>query len=215
MIHSIEFGYKWQDNNYSFVPSLYYRYKKSGFTSVTIPLNDTVLLTTEQNLANDQSAGLELIFSARVGNFLSANLSSNFFYNQIDASGLGFSSRKSIYAMSGNFNSTLTLSKNTLFQLSCNYRSPRLTPQGRSYSSFVLNAGLRQDLFKKKGSLVVTASDILKTMRFKNEMNTPALQQTSFSRRDARIIFIGFSYRFGKAPRPANEDKLEFDNNLN
>lgn len=69
MIHSVEFGYKWQNDNFSIVPSLYYRYKKNGFTSVTIPLNDSVLLTTEQNLSNDQSAGLEIIFSAKAGNF--------------------------------------------------------------------------------------------------------------------------------------------------
>ncbi len=46
IIHSIELGYKWQNEKYSFVPSLYYRYKRNGFTEVTVPVNDTVLLTT-------------------------------------------------------------------------------------------------------------------------------------------------------------------------
>jgi outer membrane receptor protein involved in Fe transport len=215
IIHSIEFGYKWQNQKFSFVPSLYYRYKQNGFTSVTIPLNDTVLLTTEQNLSNDQSAGLELIFSAKAGDFFSANLNTNFFYNQIDASDLGYSSRKSIYAMNSNFNSSFTLSKTTMLQVNCNYRSARLTPQGKSYSSFVLNAGLRQDLFKKKFSLILTASDILKTMRFKNELNTSDLRQVSYSRRDARVIHFGISYRFGKTIKKPAEEKLEFDNNLN
>ncbi|HQV55844.1 MAG: TonB-dependent receptor [Chitinophagaceae bacterium] len=214
MIHSVEFGYKWQNDNFSLVPSLYYRYKKNGFTSVTIPLNDSVLLTTEQNLSNDQSAGLEIIFSAKAGKFFSSNLSTNFFYNQIDAADLGFIGKKTIVSMSTNFNATFTITKTTVAQVSSNFRSARLTPQGKSYASFVFNAGLRQDLFKKKASIILTASDLFKTLRNKNEFVTTGLQQVSFGRRDAQIIYLGFSYRFGKAPKKAKEEKLEFDNSL-
>ncbi|MEO5945690.1 MAG: TonB-dependent receptor [Chitinophagaceae bacterium] len=214
MIHSVEFGYKWQNDNFSLVPSLYYRYKKNGFTSVTIPLNDSVLLTTEQNLSNDQSAGLEIIFSAKAGKFFSSNLSTNFFYNQIDASDLGFIGKKTIFSMSTNFNATFTITKTTVAQISSNFRSARLTPQGKSYASFVFNAGVRQDLFKKKASITLTASDIFKTLRYKNEFNTTGLQQVSFGRRDAQIIYLGFSYRFGKTPKKSKEVKLEFDNSL-
>ena len=53
MIHSVEFGYKWQNKNYSFVPGVYYRTKRNGFTQVIIPLNDSVLLTTRQKLSTD------------------------------------------------------------------------------------------------------------------------------------------------------------------
>ncbi len=214
IIHSVEFGYKWQHDNFSLVPSLYYRYKQNGFTSVTIPLNDSVLLTTEQNLSNDQSAGLEMILSARAGNFFSANLSSNFFYNQIDAAELGFINKKTILSMSTNFNSTFTITKTTLLQLSSNYRSARLTPQGKSYGSFVLNAGLRQDLFKKKMSATLTVSDLFKTQRQRTELNIPGLQQLSTGKRDARIIFLGISYRFGQTPKKPTDEKLQFDDSL-
>ena len=214
IIHSVELGYKWQNKKFSFVPSLYYRYKKDGFTSVTVPLNDSVLLTTDQNLSNDQSAGLELIFSAKAGNIFSANLSSNIFYNRIDATELGYSKKRSVVSMSANFNSNLSFTKTTVLQVSCNYRSARLTPQGKTLGTFIMNTGLRQDLFKKKLSVIVTASDIFKTFKYKTELSSPYLKQISFSRRDAQIIFIGISYRFGKAVKKAEEEKLEFDNNL-
>ena len=214
IIHSIEFGYKWQNEKFSFVPSIYYRYKQNGFTTVITRLNDSVLLTTQQNLSNDKSTGLELIFSAKAGKFLSSNLSSNFFYNQIDASDLGYSNKKSIISMSLNFNSTATITKTTMMQVSCNYRSARLTPQGKVFGSFVLNAGMRQDLFKKKVSLTLTASDILNTLKQKTELDTPYLKQVAVSTRDARIIYLGISYRFGKIIKKGNEEKLQFDNNL-
>ena len=212
IIHSVELGYKWQDKNFSFVPSLYYRYKLNGFTSVVIPLNDSTLLTTQENLSNDKSAGLELIFSAKA-NFVTANLSSNFFYNQIDASDLGYSDKKSIISMSANLNSTFILAKNTMLQMNCNYRSPRLTPQGKTFANFVFNAGARQDLFKKKASIILTASDLFKTLKQKTTLNDSFLNQTAVGKRDAQIIYLGFSYRFGKMIKKT-DDKLQFDNNL-
>ncbi len=212
--HSAEFGYKWQNEKFSFVPSLYYRYKQNGFTQVTVRLNDSVLLSKQQNLSSDKSTGLELIFSAKAGKFLSANLSSNFFYNQIDASNLGYSNKKSIISMSTNFNATTTLTKTTMWQVSGNYRSARLTPQGKSFGTFVLNSGIRQDLFKKKVSITLTASDIFKTLKQKSELTTLYLKQSSVGRRDARIIYLGISYRFGKATKKQTEEKLQFDNNF-
>ncbi len=214
LTHSVEFGYKWQNEKISFVPSLYYRYKQNGFTQLTVRFNDSVLLSTQQNLSSDQSAGLELIFSVKAGKFLSANLSSNFFYNQIDASNLGYSSKKSIISMSTNFNATATITKTTMWQVSCNYRSARLTPQGKSFGTFVLNSGIRQDLFKKKVSVILTASDIFKTLKQKSELTTLYLNQTSVGRRDARIIYLGISYRFGRTTKKQNEEKLQFDNTL-
>ena len=211
IIHSVEFGYKWQDKKFSFVPSLYYRYKQNGFTQVTVPVNDSVLLTTQQNLSNDQSAGLELIFSAKAGKFFSSNLSTNFFYNQINATNLGYFDNKTIISFSTNFNSTFTITPTTMLQVSANYRSARLTPQGKNYPSFVLNMGIRQDMFKKKVSVILAASDILRTLQQKSELNATYLKQTSIGRRDAQIVYLGISYRFGKLIKKADE-KMQFDN---
>ena len=214
MIHSVEFGYKWQSGNYSFIPSLYYRIEKNGFTNVIIPIDDSTLLTTMVNLSSDQSAGLEMIFSAKAGKFLTANLSSNIFYNTIDASALGFDDKKSIVSMSANLNANFSLFKATMAQLSCNYRSARLTPQGKVYPTFVMNLGLRQDFFDKKLSVIFTASDIFSTQRWKTVLDTDFLHQTSTNRRDGLAMYLGVSYRFGKSPRKATEENLEYDTNM-
>jgi hypothetical protein len=165
-------------------------------------------------LSNDQSAGLEFILSAKAGKFLTANFSTNFFYNQIDATQLGFGENKSIVSMGANLNTNLTITKTTMAQLSCNYRSARLTPQGKVYPTFVMNLGLRQDLFDKKLSLIFTASDLFSTMRWKSVMNTAFLEQTSINRRDGLAIYFGLSYRFGKTLKKNNEESLEFDNSM-
>jgi outer membrane receptor protein involved in Fe transport len=213
IIHSTELGYKWQNKHFTFVPSIYYRYKQNGFTSVVIPLNDTTLLSTTQNLSNDQSAGLETILSAKAGNFFNATLSTNIFYNRIDASNLGYIQNKSIYSFSSNLSSSFTITKTTMLQISSNYRSARLTPQGKTYPTIVVNSGMRQDLLKNKLSVTLTASDIFSSLRQKNELQTPYLQQVSINRRDGLIVFLGLSYRFGIIKKD-KEEKLQFDNSL-
>ncbi len=213
IIHSIETGFKWDGSWFSFVPSIYFRYKVNGFTSVVIPLNDSVLLSTVRNLASDQSAGLELIFSARPSKWFNASLSTNFFYNRIDAGNLGFIGNRSIVSMATNLNTNFTISNNSILQISTNYRSPRLTPQGKFYGSFVLNTGFRQDFLKNKFSATFTASDLFKSLRQKTAYSIPSLQQLSRNRRDGRIVYMGISYRFGVIKK-AKEEKLQFDNSL-
>lgn len=199
---------------FSFVPSLYYRYKENGFTTITYKINDSTLLTTQQNLSNDKSAGLELIFSAKNGKFFSANLSSNIFYNTINATDLGYSNKKSIISVSTNINATFVVTKTTMLQVSSNIRSARLTPQGKVSGNFVFNTGLRQDLFNKKMSVIFTASDIFKTLRQRSELNASFIKQTTINRRDAQIMYLGVSYRFGKTAKKTKEENLQFDNGL-
>ncbi len=213
LIHSIELGYKWQGKTISFVPSLYYRFKKNGFTSVVIPLNDSVLLSTMQNLSLDQSAGLELIFSAKAGKWLSTNWSTNIFYNQINASNLGYLQNRSIVSMSANLNASIRLTQSTMLQLSSNYRSARLTPQGKTYPTVVMNSGVRQDFMGTKLSVTFTTSDIFNTQQQKSIYDIPFLHQVTRGRRDGRIMYLGVSYRFGVIKKP-KEEKLQFDNSL-
>ncbi len=211
IINSVEFGYKWQNKNYSFVPGIYYRYRTNGFTEVIKPINDSTLLTTSENLSNDQSAGLELIFSARAGKIFNGNMSGNFFYNQIDASNLGYSQSKSIVSFNANMNTTFTFIKNNMIQLSANFRSARLTPQGKQYPRFIANIGIRQDMLKKKLALTLTVSDLFATGKDKREYNAAYLKQTSIGKRDVQIFYIGVNYRFGRSLKTNKEEKLQFD----
>jgi len=213
-IHSFEFGYQINRKYFSFVPSLYYRYKHNGFTTVTKALNDSVLFTTRQNLSNDQSAGLELIFSTKALKFVTANLNTNIFYNTIDASELGGSGRQSIFTMSTNFNAVFTVTKTTMVQLTSIYRSARQTAQGKIYPTFVMNIGARQNLFNNKLSITCTISDLFKTLEQRTLLQGISFKQNSYNRRDARVFYLGLSYRFGNSGKKQQEEKLQFDDNL-
>jgi outer membrane receptor protein involved in Fe transport len=210
--HSLEFGCQVQYENITFIPGIFYRYTNNRFTQITKQINDTTLLTTESNLNNDQSGGLELVVSGSVANLFSTQVSLNGFYNQIDASNLGYNVKSSAWSWSETFSFNFNVTKTTMFQVNSNYRSLRLTPQGQSAPSYAINCGMRQDLFNERISLVLTVSDIFNSMKYKNTLDTPALYDYSVRSRDGRIAYFGITYHFGKSQQ--KKDKMEYDDNL-
>jgi len=210
--HSLEFGCQLQYENINFIPGIFYRYTTNRFTQVTTPLNDTTLLTSEFNLNTDQSGGLELVVSGSIANLFSTQVSVNGFYDQIDASNLGYNIKSSAWSWSGTFSFNFNITKTTMFQLNSNYRSLRLTPQGETAPSYAVNCGMRQDIFNERISLVLTASDIFNSMKSKNTLDTPALYDYSVRQRDGRIVYFGVTYHFGKSDK--KKDKMEYDDNL-
>jgi outer membrane receptor protein involved in Fe transport len=211
IIHSVEFGFQWKSNHLTILPGIYYRYKYNGFTSITTPVNSNTLITTQQNLDNDQALGADVVFSANLVDKLNINFTPNVFYNQIDASNLGYGTKKNTFTWSANLNSSYALTKGTMMQVSSNYKSARLTPQGKYLPSFVFNFGARQDILNKKGSIYLTISDVFKSQRQESELSSPLLTQHILQRSNSRIGYIGMSYNFGVVKKKKD---LQFDNSL-
>jgi outer membrane receptor protein involved in Fe transport len=210
-VHSIEFGYQYKKNSTTFLSTIYYRYTYNGMTDITRYINDTVKLTTRENLTKSNSAGLELVLSNTFGKLGNINLSTNIFYNTIDASGLGFSNNKSIIAWSANLNAGINLSKNSVLQITSSYSAENLTPQGRQMPSFVINTGFKQEFFNRKLTLIATVSDVFNSLKNITIIDTPELYEKIVRRRSARIIYAGLTYTFGNQKK---KKEIEYDNRL-
>jgi len=212
-IHSFEFGYSYKNQSISFLSTLYYRYTLNGFTTITKAHGDT-LISTLQNLSKNKSTGLELIFSTPIGKRIKMNVSSNSFYNVIDASALGYSKNRSNVSFTVKGNLSVNLFINTLWQITSNYSSERITPQGVLLPTFVLNTGIKQSLFKKKGAIILTVSDVFNSLNSNMIINTPELQRQEYRKRSARIIYVSFTYSFGSNGKKEKENDLQYDNKM-
>ncbi len=212
-INSLEFGCQFQYSNITFTPGIYYRYTTNRFTQIISQINDSVLLTTQMNLANDKSGGMELVVSSSMANLFSLQVSMNGFYNQIDASNLGYNIKSSAWSWDGTFSVNFNVTKSTMFQVNSRYRSLRLTPQGESSPSYTVNCGLRQDLLNERVSLVLTVSDIFNSNKWKNTLNTTDLYDYSVRQRDGRTTYFGVTYHFGRPDKKQN--KMEYDDSMN
>jgi outer membrane receptor protein involved in Fe transport len=210
-IHSLELGYRLRGEHFSFVPSIYYRYKTNGFTRVTKAVTDSTFLRTMANLASDRSAGLEPVLTLTGGRVLQANLNTNLFYEQIDASNLGYSGMRSVTSWSGNGNVSVTPWPATMFELSATYRSARLTPQGDARPSFGLNVGARQNLYADRITLTLAISDLLKTQRQETELDVAGIRQHVLTRRDSRIVYAGLTYHYGRPEKKEKDKPLQYE----
>jgi outer membrane receptor protein involved in Fe transport len=211
-IHSFEMGYQYKKDVSTFISTLYYRYKYNSVTSVTKYINDSVMVTQNENLERNNSLGLELIFSSAIANVINFNLSTNTFYNTIDASNLGYSANKSTISWSANLNASANLTKTTMLQVTSNCMAQSLTPQGVRLPSYAVNLGLKQDLFKKKASAFLTVSDLFNTLQNGYTIDTPTLYDRIIRKRSARMIYVGFSYNFGNQKK--KENAIKYDNQL-
>lgn len=213
-IHSIEFGYSIMGRSLTFVPTLFYRYKVNSFTRVTESVNDTVLMTTIENLGSDQSAGVDLSGSWQIAKVVSLNFSASGFYNVIDASNIGMSSEKSAFSWNGKVNASIYITKTTVLQLNGQYRSRALTSQGYREPGWGVNLGFRQDFWQKRISLVATVSDLFDSQAWKMSVDTPILKQESVRRRDARVGYVGVVVTLGKKSKKTKEPRFEYENGV-
>jgi len=212
-IHSFELGYKYKKGATTFLSTVYTRFNYNGITSITHVSGDT-LISTLENLAESKSAGLELILSTSIGKLATINLSSNTFYNTIDASALGYSSSKSTVSLLLSGSVGVNLSKSTVWQINSIYTGKQLTPQGERLPSFVLNTGFKQEVFRKKAAIILTVSDVFNSLTSKSIIDTPDLQRQENRKRTARIIYCGFTYNFGSSGKKQNGETLKYDNKM-
>ncbi|MEO6243973.1 MAG: TonB-dependent receptor [Opitutaceae bacterium] len=213
-IHSVEAGWQHKHDDTTFLATAYHRYRYHARTDVSRYIDSVTLLTTKENLGTSTSSGLELGANTRLAKRLSLNFSGNAYRNQIDASNLGFSARRSALAWDAKLNASYDVTKATLVQLNANYTAKRLTPQGYRYPTKVVNIGLRHNFADKKTALTFTLSDAFDSLRERTHIDTPILRQDISRRRTSRIAYLGFIYNFGKPSKKPKKDDLQFDNSL-
>ena len=89
---------------------------------------------------------------------------------------------------------------NISFQLSGNYESPRVIPQGKTKSSFSSDFAMRKDFLKnRKATVTFGINDLFNSERWGTIYDTPSFYQDAYRRWSVRSFRISFSYKFGKA----------------
>jgi outer membrane receptor protein involved in Fe transport len=198
--HSFELGYEYRKGFTYDLATLYWRENEKGVTDVVSNLGSGVLLTTRENLSESRNGGLELTAVGRLGAKLSYQLRGDIFWNEIDASDLGFGQTRSAWTASGGAVLNWQATPKDQFQLVANIVPKRLTPQGYHKPMVLTFAGYRH-VFNKDWSLSVSARDLLGSYTDTFVIDTPALRDRSETHLKLRAIFLQVSYSFGAGPR--------------
>jgi hypothetical protein len=167
------------------------------------------LLHSRANLGETRSGGLELVSNGKLTSKLSYNLSSDLYWNQINAANLGFAGARSGYAVSGRANLTWQATDRDLLQANMWLTGRRLTPQGYRQPMGVLNLGyrrkIREDLFA-----TLTVQDALNSYKEVIVIDTPTLHDRLERRANPTVVTLSLTWNFGGAGKKPRDPAFEF-----
>lgn len=213
-IQALEAGWLWRfPAGGSLLATGYYRYVTDRITRVSRYVGSGILLTVKENMQSSQSAGLELTGVFPLARWLDVDLNLNGFYNEINASRLGFGKRRSTFSWSSLLTADFRPFRHCMVQMNVRYRSATLVPQGRRDADLRVNMGMRYDIPKTGLSLTASVTDLFDTYRKSFTLDTPELKQTVRKRRNPRIFYFGVTWQFG-VTLDSKKTELEYDEGL-
>ncbi len=203
---TFESGYKTNWNGGYLFTALYHKRINATITRIgSIVPGSTLIYTIFQNAGKSYTTGIELFVSQNTAKWATFNLNLNGYQNIIDAfavlnkypvENMFSAGREKIFSGNLKFTSLIHLNKQLDAQLTTIYQLPDLVPQGKIFSRFSIDAGLKQIIQKGRGELVLNATDIANTLQLKKEIKGLGFRYNSNDLYETQVIRIGYSYKF-------------------
>ncbi|MGN6165570.1 MAG: TonB-dependent receptor domain-containing protein [Flavisolibacter sp.] len=218
--NSFEFNYNQRYEKGNFLASVYYRNNQGDITRYS----DTISMAQYQQLNNaavDPNAILNTFINAQYTNRLGAEFtlqhklgknfditpSINFQYRKVKAdigdlnlSNSGFNWDSKLIANYKIETGKPSFFNNFGFQVTGEYESPEVVPQGKRLEQYSVDFALRKDFLKdKKAALTFSINDVFNTNKYGSIYDTENFYQESFRRWNVRSFRLNFSLKFGKA----------------
>jgi len=217
-VNSFEAGhtYKWEKNSIS--TTLYYRQTVNQITRMSMIVDTVKTMITSVNMNKSSAYGFDVNAIVYLARWWFINASSSVFNYRIDATNVnGVSKQKMNYSFK--LISNIMVPRVINFQVSGFYRTGFITPQGEMSPFYSVDAGLRKDVLKGKGTIIFNVSDIFNTMRFSMKASDVTFSQEMVRKRESRVLYLGFTYRFGEPAQQSQQrqrqNRQQEENNHN
>ncbi len=204
--NSFELGYKTNWSEGYFYSALYHKRMESTITRIgSIEPGSTLIYNIFQNAGRSYTSGIEIILSQNAGKLATFNLNLNGYQNIIEPFTVvnkypqenTFSAeRQEIFSGSVKLNGLFHLPGKYDVQLTSVYMAPDVVPQGKTYSRFYIDLGVKKSLQKGKGEVFFNATDIANTLRIKREVKGDGFNYVSTDYYETQVFRLGYTYKF-------------------
>ncbi len=216
-VHSVELGDQLNfAGGRSLSATAFYRLETNtaqGFRQViTDPLTgNLVTSTTRQNLGRETSYGLELVGATPLAEWWKLNVTASTFRRLIKGGVASTPINTASQVYTTRLNNTFVLSKRLGAQLALNYRSPINSAQGTRSANFNVDVAAKYNVLGDRGTITLRVADVFNTLHFNFTAYGADFATASYFKRESRIAFLGFAYRFGQnqAARPSKKNEQE------
>ncbi|MEM8526391.1 MAG: outer membrane beta-barrel family protein [Bacteroidota bacterium] len=186
--------------------SVYYRHTEDVIQRLFTADEQGNTVRRPENIATENSYGLEFTYSYNPVKWWRINGDFNFFRaitsgefvnaegvtRQLDADALTWFTR---------LTSRTTFGKNTDLQVRVNYRAPRVRPQGKTRAITSVDLGLSRDILKGNGTLTLSVRDLFNSRKYRYVIEEADFYSENLFQRRARQATLTFNYRLNQKKR--------------
>jgi iron complex outermembrane receptor protein len=202
----LTYTYKYRLNT-----ALNYSHVKDIFAQIPDTLSGGKSFLTKKNLATQDIVSLNISypFQKKWYSFF-ANVNSYYSMYKADFGGGDRNINLSVAAFSFFMQNSFNLGKGYKAELSGFYNSPSVY-QGtfKARAIYSIDGGLQKAIWKGKGNLKASVSDMFKLMRFKGTLDFAGQHGDVLARWESRQFKLNFSYRFGNSQVKAARQRKE------
>lgn len=193
-------------HKHNILVSLYYRNTDNAITDfyvdTTLNLNgqtQRVLLSYPINANTRNSYGAEFTVRSQITKDWDLTANVNLAQTKISASNQGNNLSNSGFTWFGKLNSNTKLPWNLTLQITGEYESRQILPQGERKPQYSIDAGVKKDMLKNKAlSISLTLNDIFNSDRNLSYTTTAFSETENYRKRLSRELRLNATWRFGK-----------------
>ena len=206
----LDLSYCLNKGRYNLFVNGYLNHTKDFISQITM-IEESRLITTYVNAANDLKSGLDVSFRMNPVKWFNLSLAANTYYSVTDGefNGAEISNR----GITNNSNIMLDFMLWKGGDIQCQYfvTTPQYFPQLTTALTHQMNLGLKQKFMKGKMTTSLMLTDVLKTAKWEVSSQNNIFDLTNISRNKSRMLWIGISYNFNsfkqKAGHKADNDR--------
>lgn len=178
----------------------YYRYTTGVIDRISVAgefAGQPSTITTPYNIGVEDAFGIEGNFSIDPTEWFNINGNANFYRAITEGSFEGQVLERDAVTANFRLNTRAKVGEMN-FQVSGNYRAPQNTVQGKRRSMYSIDLGANMDVLKGKGTLNLSVRDLFNTRKYRGDLITDTLVETSEFQWRSRQARLSFTYRINQ-----------------
>ena len=198
--YSLNFLKTWPEHTLSI--STYYRPTTDVIQRIRYQGNDGIMYSTNENVAKNQRAGVELIMKDKLFRILDLTTTLNGYYYKLDGFNYVINGQTITGESDENFSwdarmlASFILPYDISLQATGNYRSRGVITQGYRKANGSLDLGLRKSFLNKKLALAINWRDVFNTRHWNTYTSSDTFTRHQENWRDPRVNFT-LTWNFG------------------
>ena len=146
-------------------------------------------------MGKDYSSGAEIMLNVKPWKFWTVNLSGNAYYYREKGVLYNEPFEEDNFNWSTRYSNIFTIDPTTRIQLDGMYVSASVSAQEKREAFTRMDMALKKDFFQRKLTATLQARDLLGTMKFKVNTNTPTFKSRRVFKHSSTMIQFTLSYK--------------------